>query len=221
LTYSKKTKTGLPANSTAANAGWALLAHLVRPQGRHGEILAEILTDFPERFAERKRLFLIASERGGTSATPNTLPREISLENHWLHKGRIVFKFAGIDSIEDADKLRGLDVAIPIEERAPLEDGAVYISDLIGCEVFDLGSGDEVRVGRVADVDPGASLLVVEGAKGAEVLIPFVQAYLVKMDLEAKRVEMRLPAGLLEINSPLSKEERAEQQSLDSSGSDE
>ena len=221
MTYSKKTKTGQSASSSAADAGWALLAHLVRPQGRHGEILADILTDFPERFAERKRLYLIAPEGSSNSAARKYPPREISLEHHWLHKGRIVFKFAGIDSIEHAESLRGLDVAIPMAERAPLEAGAVYISDLIGCDVFDLGSGQEVKIGPVVDVDRAASLLVVQDAKRAELLIPFVQAYLEKMDLEAKRVEMRLPAGLLEINAPLSEQERAEQQSLDSSGSGE
>ena len=209
MTYSKKTKTGPLADSAAAEAGWALLAHLVRPQGRHGEILAEILTDFPERFAERKRLFLVAPGTGHGSAVKNSTPREITLEHYWLHKGRIVFKFAGIDSINDADTLRGLDVAIPADERAPLTDGAVYIGDLMGCEVVDLESMPAATIGRVVDVDRQAALLVVEDAKGAEVLIPFAQAYLKKIDLDAKRIEMRLPAGLLEINASLSEEERA------------
>ena len=217
MTYSKKTKTGPLANSIAANAGWALLAHLVRPQGRHGEILADILTDFPERFSERKRLFLVPSESANHSAARNQPPREITLEHHWLHKGRIVFKFAGIDSINDAEALRGLDVAIPVEERASLTDGSVYISDLIGCEVIDLGKesmaeaadSSEHKIGRVIDVDREASLLVAEDANGGEVLIPFVQAYIVRIDIAARRIEMRLPQGLLEINAPLSEEERA------------
>jgi 16S rRNA processing protein RimM len=231
LTYSKKTKTGPLANSAAAATGWALLAHLVRPQGRHGEILADVLTDFPERFAERKRLFLIPPDTlpsdtrpasAGQKPAPATLPappREIALEHHWLHKGRIVFKFAGIDSISDAEKLRGLDVAIPASERAELTDGAMYISDLLGCEVFDLAGGAEMPIGRVMDVDRVAALLVVGGADG-EVLVPFVQAYLEKIDLAARRIEMRLPAGLLEINAPLSEEERAvlKAHPLDSSG---
>jgi 16S rRNA processing protein RimM len=191
-----------------ADAGWALLAHLVRPQGRHGEILAEILTDFPDLFAERKRLYLLAPESGSAPAPQSQFPREITLERHWLHKGRIVFKFAGIDSIGEADTLRGLDVAIPASERAPLEEGAVYISDLVGCEIFDLSGSSEKSIGRVADVDRAASLLVLDGPNHAEVLIPFAQAYLEKIDLAAKRIEMRLPAGLLDINAPLSKEER-------------
>jgi 16S rRNA processing protein RimM len=227
LTYWKKKKTGPQANSIGAETRWALLAHLVRPQGRHGEILADILTDFPERFSERKRLFLVPSESGGSVAARNLPPREIVLERHWLHKGRIVFKFAGVDSINDAETLRGLDVAIPAAERAPLADGAMYISDMLGCEVIDLGggSGSETgtSIGQVVEVDRAAALLVVADARGAEILIPFAQAYLVRVDLEAKRIEMRLPAGLLDINAPLSEEERAalKAQALDSSGDDE
>jgi 16S rRNA processing protein RimM len=186
-----------------------VLAHLVRPQGRHGEILADILTDFPERFAERKRLFLVPPETSTSAAARNHAPREILLENHWPHKGRIVLKFAGVDSINDAEALRGLDVAIPASERAPLADGAVYISDLVGCEVIDLAGAPDTSVGRVVDVDRGASLLVVESDNRVPVLIPFARAYLFKIDLDAKRIEMRLPAGLLEINAPLTEEERA------------
>src|ERR1700757_1358728 len=121
-----------------SHSDWAILAQLVRPQGRHGEILADVLTDFPERFADRKRLFLLSATTKGRTAPENPPPREIVLERHWLHRGRIVFKFAGIDSISDAETLRGLDVAIPASERAPLTDGAVYISDLVGCEIIDL-----------------------------------------------------------------------------------
>src|SRR5215469_1083427 len=103
------------------DAGWAIVARLVRPQGRRGEILADLLTDFPERFAERKRLYLLVSE---SSPQPG---REVTLEQHWLHKGRIVLKFSGVDSINDAEALRDLLVAIPVSERAPLTGGAVYV----------------------------------------------------------------------------------------------
>jgi 16S rRNA processing protein RimM len=185
---------------------WTILARLVRPQGRHGEILADILTDFPDRFSERKRLFLFPSE------TTNTPAREASLEKHWLHKGRIVLKFAGVDSINDANALRGLLVAIPAGERATLPEGSVYLEDLIGCQVVDLGEKDLVAkvVGTVTDVDRKAGLLAVNTTEGFEALLPFAGAYLVKMDLAAKRIEMRLPAGLLAINAPMTEEERRE-----------
>lgn len=183
---------------------WTILARLVRPQGRHGEILADVLTDFPERFADRRRLFLVSSE---TSHSPE---REAPLENHWLHKGRIVLKFSGIDSITDANALRGLLVAIPASDRATLTDDSVYIGDLIGCTVFDLNAGS-AAIGTVIDVDKDASLLAVKSPNRDEVLIPFARAFVATMDLAAKRIEMRLPPGLLDINAPLTDEERRAQ----------
>ncbi|HTV06172.1 MAG TPA: ribosome maturation factor RimM [Acidobacteriaceae bacterium] len=182
---------------------WVVLARLVRPQGRHGEILADILTDFPERFADRRRLYLVQSETG------EGVVREMALEDHWLHKGRIVLKFARIDSISDAETLRGLMVAIPESERAPLPEDSFYISDLIGCEVVDVSAGGS-SVGVVMDFDRDAGLLSVKTEDSNETLIPFAKAYLVRMDLAGKRIEMRLPAGLLDINAPMSDEERRE-----------
>ena len=184
-----------------SDADWAILARLVRPQGRRGEVFADLLTDFPERFAERKRLYLVTSE------TNPDVVREVTLERHWLHKGRVVLKFAGIDSINDAELLRGLMVVIPASERAPLSDGAFYIGDLIGCEVIDVSSAP-VSVGKITDVDREVGLLMVQPDGGGEVLIPFAQAYLADIDVDGKRIEMRLPEGLLDINAPISEEER-------------
>jgi 16S rRNA processing protein RimM len=184
---------------------WVLLARLVRPQGRKGEVLAELLTDFPEKFQERKRVFLLSPK--GSKPAP---PREIQLENHWLHKGRVVLKFAGIDSINDAETLRGLDVAIPPEERATLSDDEVYISDLIGCHVY--AGSPPADIGEVIDVDTDSTavpLLELRGTHQDEILIPFAKAYLVRVDVPAKRIEMNIPEGLLEVNSPLSEAERA------------
>ena len=187
---------------------WALLARLIRPHGRRGEIVAEILTDFPERFHQRTRLFLIPPERIGTS------PRELVLENFWFQRSRIVLKFHAVDSINQAEALRNFSVAIPAAERVPVEQGSVYVSDLIGCRVFDLNQAG-LEVGEVLDVDRGSSntdLLVVHrrGLRRdqSEVLVPFVREHLVRIDLESRRVEMRLPEGLLEINAPLTEEEK-------------
>ena len=178
-----------------------MVARLVRPQGRHGEVLADILTDFPERFAERKRLYLVPPESGRTPV------REIALERHWLHKGRVVLKFAGIDSINDAETLRGMMVAIPESERAPLPEDSYYVSDLVGCEIVDLASVP-AKIGVVTDFDRDAGIFTVKRPQGDEALIPFAKAYVVRMDLKGKRIEMRLPAGLLDINAPLTDEER-------------
>jgi 16S rRNA processing protein RimM len=185
---------------------WTLVDHLVRPQGRHGELLAEILTDFPERFDERRELVLLNSAKSALQ------PRKVTLESHWLHKGRIVLKFAGIDSISDAELLRGYDVAIPRNQRAPLEDGAFYVDDLIGCHIIDVSQSNARDIGEIVAVDretTSTPLLVLHPAGGREeLLIPFAKAYLRRVDLEHKRIEMALPEGLLTINRPVAGEEK-------------
>jgi 16S rRNA processing protein RimM len=193
---------------------WALLARLVRPQGRRGEITAELLTDFPERFHQRRRLYLIPPERIGTR------PREVELENFWFLRSRIILKFHGIDSINEAEAIRGYEVAIPAEDRAPLDPGSVYAGDLLGCHVIDLNHGS-LDIGEIVDLDRGSSssteLLVVHrrGLRHPEreVLIPLVKQYLVRIDTDHRRVEMRLPDGLLEINAPLTEEEKSQSSS--------
>jgi 16S rRNA processing protein RimM len=193
------------AASARTTPPWVLVARLVRPHGRRGELIAEILTDFPERFHQRSRVFLIPTERIGSR------PREVELENFWFLRSRMVLKIRGIDSINDAEALRGFAVAIPAAERAPLEPGSIYVSDLIGCRVIDLNR-DTSEVGTIAEVDRDSSsteLLVVRRGN-EELLIPFVAEYVVRVDLENRRLEMRLPEGLLEINAPMTEEEKRE-----------
>ncbi|MGO8718397.1 MAG: ribosome maturation factor RimM [Acidobacteriaceae bacterium] len=189
-----------------ASQSWVHLARLIRPQGRRGEVLAEVLTDFPERFAEMRNAFLW---RGGNlPATP------IAIEQSWLHKGKVVLKFAQVDSISAAEALRGAEVVVPREERVPLEPDAVYISDLIGCHLVDLhpgGHSDPTILGTIRDIiqqEKTADLLIVAGEDGSQYEIPFAKAYLVKLDLAGRRLEMNLPPGLLDVNSPLNEEER-------------
>jgi 16S rRNA processing protein RimM len=186
---------------------WTVLAHLLRPQGRKGELLAELLTDFPERF-ENARVFLAKPQFDG----PRSAAREMGVERHWLpvgrNHGRIVLAFAGIDSIEKAEEIAGLHVLVPTEERVPLEEDAEYISDLIGCMVLDgaaaIGTVTGVEFATTPDgsrrLEAAAPLLTVTGPDGGEMLIPYVQAFLISVDAAAKRIEMKLPEGLLEIN---------------------
>jgi 16S rRNA processing protein RimM len=172
----------------------------VRAQGRRGEVAAELHTDFPERFAERKRLWALA---------PDGSRRELVLEEFWLHKGRVVLKFAGVDSISDADALAGCELQVPSEQRAPLPEGATYVSDLVGCSLF---AGDRL-VGKVEEVQMGAGeapLLVVK-AGARELLVPFAAEFVQQHDAPAKRLVMTLPQGLLELDAPLTEEEKREQ----------
>ena len=187
---------------------WAWLAIIRRPQGRKGEVYSDILTDFPDKFAERRRLWLVAGEppaKGAkTPAARPALPLEVELTAHWLHKGGIVLHFAGIDSISAAETLAGLAVAVPVEQRVRLAEDEVYVGDLIGCLLFDVAGASPVQVGEIEDVDRTAgavALLVVKGAKG-EVLIPFAKSFIRLVDLAGRRVEMALPEGLLDLNAP-------------------
>ncbi|HEY9126631.1 MAG TPA: ribosome maturation factor RimM [Acidobacteriaceae bacterium] len=182
---------------------WVWLAKIRRPQGRKGEVLATILTDFPERFQERKRLWLL-SHAGGAQESA----RPVELMHAWLHKGAasrdIVLHFAGVNSISEAEALAGITVAIPREERAPLGEDEYYAGDLMGCTLVDLSSEPERIVGIIEDVDresgPVALLVINGGAGKDELLIPWAKAYLRRVDLSAKRVEMALPEGLLQLN---------------------
>jgi 16S rRNA processing protein RimM len=189
-----------------ATEEWVWLAHVRRPQGRKGEVFAEILTDFPEKFAERRRLWLL-SEVASTSR-PAPAPREIELTSHWLHKGGVVLHFSGVDSITAAETLAGFIVAIPRAERALPSEDEVYVGDLIGCALVDLAGATEATtapvVGEIVEVDRTAgpvALLVVLGPAG-EILVPFAKSYLRKIDLESRRVEMALPEGLTDLNAP-------------------
>jgi 16S rRNA processing protein RimM len=179
---------------TASPETWVLLARIVRPQGRQGEVLADIFTDFPEQFTRRKQLFLRSP--GGRAGAM----QEAKVESNWPHKGRVVLKFSHVDSMAEAEKLRGFEVVIPREERMPLEGDAVYVSDLLGVRVIDVSRGGATDTGEITDVEPegaGPAMLVIRTPAGDELLIPFVRAYLRKMDIEGKRLEMDLPAGLL------------------------
>ncbi len=203
------------AEAAVTAAGeWVWLARIRRPQGRKGEVFADILTDFPEKFAQRCRLWLLAEDAASRDSRPAGAakvpagPRAAELISHWLHKGGVVLHFSGTESISDAELLAGIIVAITRNDRAALCGVEVYIADLIGCTLVDVAhvgvSGATPGIiGEIEDVDQTAgpvALLVVRGPAG-EILIPFAKSYLRKLDLENKRVEMALPEGLADLNA--------------------
>ena len=195
------------------DAEFVTIARVAKTQGRHGEVAATLLTDFPELFETRRKLFALggaASTKQSVAAEPNR--RKLDLDEHWFHKGMVVLKFAGVDSISDAETLVGSEIQIPRSERAALGSDEFYVSDLIGCTVTDSGREIGRVVGRVRDVQFGsgeAPLLVIEGEK--EYLVPFAAAYIEKIALEQKRLEMKLPEGMLELDAPLNQEEKQRQ----------
>jgi 16S rRNA processing protein RimM len=178
---------------------------VVKTQGRRGEVAAELHTDFPERFAERREIH--ALDKAGKR-------RPLQLENFWPHLGYFILKFRGVDSISDAEQLVSCELQIPATQRVPLGPGAAYVSDLVGCTVWDIPPGrSATAIGEIADVQFGAGeapLLVVRSGK-KEYLVPFASVYLRTVDLPARRVEMALPEGLLEVDAPLTDEEKKRQ----------
>jgi 16S rRNA processing protein RimM len=174
------------------------VARILRPHGRRGEVAAEILTDFPERLTRLKSVQLW---NGRTE-----LPRSVLVRSCWLSHsrgGQAIFHFEGSDSISDAEKLVGLEVQIVLSERIALPAGSFYVSDLVGCEVYERDSGE--LVGRVRDVQfpgedlKGTPLLEVDSASG-ELLIPLAQEICVQIDTAARRIEVVLPEGLRDLN---------------------
>jgi 16S rRNA processing protein RimM len=176
------------------------VARVLRPHGVRGEVACEILTDFPERL---KRL---------TSAelwNERTEPRRVGIRSCWLSHsrgGQAIFHFEGANSMTDAEKLVGLEVQIPLSERMQLSGGSYYISDLVGCEVREQRGG---AIGIVRDVQSigearaGTPILIVDASaatSGGELLIPLAQEICVRVDTEARVIEVVLPEGLRELN---------------------
>jgi 16S rRNA processing protein RimM len=188
------------------------VARILRARGNKGEVAARLLTDFPDRLKEQREVFLAAS---------SSAPREVTLESYWVdqnHPGQCVFHFAGVSSIDDAEKLRGFDVQIPRERRAGLPSGSYFVTDLIGCRVFELAARNaEVAsspcpvaevpslLGQVRDVyfpgqnQPGTPLLAVDTPQG-ELLVPLAEDICKRIDLPARRIEVLLPDGLRDLN---------------------
>ena len=175
------------------------LARVVKTQGRHGEVAAEMHSNVPGRFAQGMKLFALPKLEDTR--------REFEVEDLWPHKGLVVFKFRGVDSMNDAELLIGAELQVPKAERADLESGWTYVSDLIGCTVLD----HDREIGRIEDVQFGAGeapLLIVVNAAGKKFDVPFAEAYLLGVDREGvdaaqRQVRMNLPEGMLEINAPV------------------
>jgi len=181
------------------------LARILKTQGRRGEVAVEVHSDVPGRMQPGMRVFALAKDSSR---------RELQIEDAWPHKNYVVLKFVGVDSISDAEPLVGSELQVPLGERASLERGAVYVSDLIGCTVLDCRRENRGReIGVVKDVRFGAgeAPLLVVGSGKTEHEIPYAQEFLKQVDLERKRIEMNLPEGLLEVNAPLINEEKQEQ----------
>jgi 16S rRNA processing protein RimM len=168
------------------------IARILRPQGRKGEVAAEILTDFPERFQALRSVFL---------EVPGQSPKRIPLERGWPHKGRIILKFSGIDSIEGASRLRGLHVFVTWEERTPLPPHHYYQCELQGCRVMWERRGQEIGLVTEVESTGGVEVLHVRRPDGkGEVLIPLAQEICTRIDVDSRTIVIDPPDELLELN---------------------
>jgi 16S rRNA processing protein RimM len=192
-----------------------MLARILRPRGNKGEVAVELLTDFPERLKEVREVFL----RDGAGKDE---PRPASVKAFWIdqnHRGQAVYHFAGCTSISEAEKFRGMDVLIPFEQRARLPAGKYFVSDLVGCSVFESAAepaggysspgpfaSAPLLVGTVSDVQmtgegvAGTPLLVIHTRNG-ELLIPLAEDICTRIDPAARRIDVVLPEGLRDLNN--------------------
>jgi 16S rRNA processing protein RimM len=206
-----------------------VVARILRPRGNKGEVAVELLTDFPERLTKLKEVFLgrVHGESSGAKfvgAFGASEPTPIGVKSCWLsqnHRGQGVFHFAGVVSINEAEKFRGLDVLLPFEQRVSLPTGQFFVADLIGCAVFEVPSGRPALgsspcsmgtapqlLGTVRDVQfpgegesvRGTPLLEVETRQG-DLLIPLAEDICKRIDAAARRIEVMLPEGLRDLNS--------------------
>jgi len=200
-------------SSDSSPQEFVTVARILRSRGNKGEVAAELLTDFPDRLKSLREIFLTA----GSSA-----PRKVALRSFWVdrnHPGHCVFHFDASNSIDDAEKFRGLDVCIPFEQRAVLPSGAYFVTDLIGCSVFELSPAASTvasspcsapqapsLLGQVRDVyfpgegQPGTPLLAVDTPHG-ELLVPLAEDICKNIAVSVRRIEVQLPQGLHDLNT--------------------
>jgi 16S rRNA processing protein RimM len=194
----------------SAASKFVTIAQILRSRGNKGEVSAQLLTDFPDRLKEFPEVFL---------SSQKSPARAVQLKSFWVdrnHPGFGVFHFEGISSISDAEKLRGMEIQIPVEQRVALPAGKYFVTDLIGCSVFELPctpqpvssspcslSEAPALLGKVRDVffpgesQPGTPLLSVDTNRG-ELLIPLAEDICTRIDVAARRIEVLLPEGLID-----------------------
>lgn len=163
------------------------VAKIARARGLRGEVVADVLTDFPERFDVLERV---------TAVKPDGLQVDLKIERFWFQNGRIVLKFEGLDSVEEAEGLRDAEVCIRESEAVELADDEFFDWELQGCSVETV-EGEHVGIVKELMRAGGTEILVVEGGE-KEFLIPFAAAICVEIDLEGKSIKIDPPEGLLE-----------------------
>lgn len=172
----------------ALDSDWVFLAEIVRARGNRGEVAVNDLTTGPDRFTELGTVTLLAPD--------GAVKGDVEIEEAWDHNGFTILKFKGVDSITEAEKLRGFRAAIRPSRRRPLAPGEFFFGDLVGCQVID--AKNQTVYGRVAVVhEQGGPSGLLELEDG--LLIPFVNDICVGIKPEQGVIEVNLPDGLVEL----------------------
>ncbi|HMT08099.1 MAG TPA: ribosome maturation factor RimM [Pyrinomonadaceae bacterium] len=162
------------------------IARVAKPRGLKGEMIADIVTDFPERFDDVETITAVFSD--GTTYS-------FKLEKSWFQSGRVVLKFDGIDRVEDAEKFRNADICVNESEAVELESDEYFDWQLEGCSVETV-EGETIGVVTSLMRTGATEILVVKGEK--EYLIPFAEAICTRVDIENTQIVIDPPEGLLE-----------------------
>ncbi len=176
------------ANSpNSVNSELVTIAKTVKTRGLRGELVADLLTDFPERFDNLERVFVVCADNKTS---------KLDIEKFWFQKDRIIFKFKGINSIEAAEKWRNCAICIPESEAVKLDDDEFFDWELEKCEVETV-EGEKIGIVKELMRTGATEILIVTGAE-KEYLIPFAKAICVEVDIENKLIRVNVPEGLLE-----------------------
>lgn len=164
------------------------VARAVKPRGLKGEIVADLLTDFPDRFDDIGQFFAVS---------PTGESKAIELEGYSVQNDRVILKLVGYDTVAAANSLRGFEFAVPESERVELADDEFYDWELEGCKVETVTGqvvGSVKSIMRTGSVD-----LLVVGADPKDSLVPMVSSILVKVDKNRKTIVIDPPEGLLDL----------------------
>ena len=166
-----------------------VVAHVVKTRGLRGEVVADLLTDFPSRFEKLKSLI-------GISRSDDK--RSLQIEEQWFHGNRLVVKFAGFDSIDQAKELVNYDLAVPADDRVELPNDTFYEWELVGSRVTTI---DGKEIGNVKEImrTGGVEVLVVVDETGRDRLVPIAADIVVEIDKDQKLIRIDPPEGLLEL----------------------
>lgn len=178
-----------PLNSelSTLNSDLVAIARIAKPHGIRGEVSADVLTDFPERFESLETIIALL---------PNGEQRDFKIEKFRFQKDRVLLKFAGFDSMDSAETLRGVEICVPETEAVALEEGEFYDWQLEGCAVETI-EGEKLGAVKELMRTGATEILVVTGAE-KEFLIPFAEAICTEIDIENKIIRVDAPEGLLD-----------------------